>query len=256
MKAFPAEFEALLSRAGKRLLAGQHPAAGALGREGFFAGAGLLEARHLAACTRLLAATFVPEVLNVVERPLPPETSSTKSYEDSLPKVGRMSSTLFDGPLAYVASRLSRDVGLTRMMESDSFHRFAEVLAGEPLARLRALQVLNNAPGDYAGPHTDHHPEDDVGKHGYVDVHLTFCSPGVKEQFIVYQRAQHLSAMAPIGKSGTITAYRLPLWHYTTPLQARRPEDRRWLVLGTFNLTSSEARARSSAPASAPPPSS
>jgi len=33
-----------------------------------------------------------------------------------------------------------------------------------------------------------------------------------------------------------ITLYRLPFWHYTTPLQVhpRRTSARRWLVLGSF----------------------
>ena len=38
--------------------------------------------------------------------------------------------------------------------------------------------------------------------------------------------------------AGGITAYRLPLWHYTTPLVAKARAApgtaRRWLLLGTF----------------------
>ena len=95
------------------------------------------------------------------------------------------------------------------------------------------MQVLCYRPGDYAGPHTDHHPESPDHRDGYVDVHLTFCTPGVREQLIVYEENGHLSAQRSIAKSGTVTAYRLPFWHYTTPLQAK-PEARRWLVLGSF----------------------
>jgi len=32
---------------------------------------------------------------------------------------------------------------------------------------------------------------------------------------------------------GGVTAYRLPFWHYTTPLEGQ-PEARRWLVLASF----------------------
>ena len=47
---------------------------------------------------------------------------------------------------------------------------------------------------------------------------------------------RHFSRIETAGP-GRITAYRLPLWHYTTPLLARRgreAEARRWVLLGTF----------------------
>jgi hypothetical protein len=233
MKRFPHEFEALLSRAGRKVLAGTHPAAGALQREGFLAARGLLEPKLLHGCRKLLAETFGPVLVEIV-RPLPPPNASTKSYEDTLPKVGRMLSVPIDIFRRQISLRLAREIGLMQMMESESFRRFAEVLAGVPLGPLASGQVLCNRRGDYAGPHTDHHPDEPGARDGYVDVHLTFTSPGVREQFIVYGRDGHLSALAPIAVNGVVTAYRLPLWHYTTPLQTRSPGDRRWLVLGTF----------------------
>ena len=48
--------------------------------------------------------------------------------------------------------------------------------------------------------------------------------------------------METAARSGRITAYRLPLWHYTTPLVAKRgreAEARRWVLLGTFLFASS-----------------
>jgi hypothetical protein len=47
----------------------------------------------------------------------------------------------------------------------------------------------------------------------------------------------HFSRVETAARSGRITAYRLPLWHYTTPLVAKRgreAEARRWVLLGTF----------------------
>jgi hypothetical protein len=44
---------------------------------------------------------------------------------------------------------------------------------------------------------------------------------------------------------GGITAYRLPFWHYATPLVAkpgREREARRWVLLGTFLFASPKAR--------------
>jgi hypothetical protein len=233
MEQFPHEFEALLSPAGREVLSGAHPAAGALARDGFLAQPGLLEPTLLADCRRLLAEAFT-QMLRETSRALPPANSSTESYEDTLPKVGRLLSVPMDELSRARVLSAAQHIGLMQMLESASFRRFSERLAGRALGPLMAGQVLANRPGDYAGPHTDHHPEDALARDGYVDVHLTFCSPGVREQFIVYQRDGHLSAMAPIAIDGTVTAYRLPLWHYTTPLQTQAPEDRRWLVLGTF----------------------
>jgi hypothetical protein len=39
--------------------------------------------------------------------------------------------------------------------------------------------------------------------------------------------------VASIAGAGMLTAYRLPFWHYTTPLEGQ-PAARRWVVLGTF----------------------
>ncbi len=36
---------------------------------------------------------------------------------------------------------------------------------------------------------------------------------------------------------GGVTCYRLPFWHYTTPMVAKRGREeqaRRWVLLGTF----------------------
>ncbi|MBL8910847.1 MAG: hypothetical protein JNM17_09115 [Archangium sp.] len=232
---FPQEFEALLSKEGRRVLAGEkdHPAVGALQRGSFLAAQGLLDTAQLPALTRLISETFSDLTVEMA-RVLPPANLSKVPFEDTLPKVGSMRTVPSDGPLGFIARKLSDEIGLTKMCFSESFHRFCEALAGERLAPVNSGQVLNNRRGDYAGPHTDHHPDDAALENGYVDVHLTFCTPGVREQFIVYQRDGHLSAIEPIAVSGTITAYRLPLWHYTTPLQTSTPEDRRWLVLATF----------------------
>ena len=235
MNRFPEQFEALLSPVGREVLAGTHPASGALLKEGFFAAQGLLEPTLLAGCRELIAKTFEPTLIEI-SRPVPSPTSSTESYEDTLPKVGRMLSVPVDGLDRFVSQRLAREIGLLQLLESESFRRFSEVLAGVPLGPLSAAQVLCNRPGDYAGPHTDHHPNEPGARDGYVDVHFTLTTPGVREQFIVYQRDGHLSAIAPIAIDGTVTAYRLPLWHYTTPLQTRAASDRRWLVLGSFHF--------------------
>ena len=191
MNQFPHEFEALLSRTGRKVLAGKHPAAGALQRGGFIAAPGLLEPKRLAGCTRLIARTFEPLLVEFVGA-LPPPDSAKTSHGDSLPKVGRMLTVPRGGFEAKVAQGLAREIGLLQMLRSESFRRFSEVLAGRRLAALATAQVLCNRRGDYAGPHADHHPDEPGARDGYVDVHLTFTTPGVREQFIVYARDGHL----------------------------------------------------------------
>ena len=43
--------------------------------------------------------------------------------------------------------------------------------------------------------------------------------------------------LRPGDETSCLTLYRLPFWHYTTPLQAKRGQERkeaRWVLLGTF----------------------
>jgi hypothetical protein len=53
----------------------------------------------------------------------------------------------------------------------------------------------------------------------------------------VYAQDGHFSEMTRVSTVGGITVYRLPFWHYTTPLAARPRQAaaaRRWVLLGTF----------------------
>jgi hypothetical protein len=105
--------------------------------------------------------------------------------------------------------------------------------------------VLRYGPGDYAGPHNDHHPENAAARGSYVDLHLSLCAPGVAHQWLVYSRAGHFSEIVSVACPASITAYRLPFWHYTTPLVAK-PGVRnanRWVLLGTFLYKPSAGRA-------------
>jgi hypothetical protein len=49
-----------------------------------------------------------------------------------------------------------------------------------------------------------------------------------------------------VAESGCLTLYRLPFWHYTTPLQAKPKQERkaaRWVLLGTFLYATSSTSA-------------
>jgi len=58
----------------------------------------------------------------------------------------------------------------------------------------------------------------------------------VAHQWLVYSRAGHFSEIVSVASPASVTAYRLPFWHYTTPLAAkpRHTDAARWVLLGTF----------------------
>jgi len=227
---FPSEFEGLLSARGRRVLRGKDARArGALTRGTFYSETGLLHDRWARHGAEVLAHAFA-DVMVDLARELPSAFSSVATGMELLPKVCRQLTT----PTTPLALERAHDCGLYELLHSDSYKAFVAVLAGQPLRGPESLQVLAYRPGDYAGPHTDNHPQEPSVRHGYTDVHLTFCTPGVVRQLIVYERDGHLSQAASLAESGTLTAYRLPFWHYTTPLETKHPHARRWLILGTF----------------------
>ena len=179
-----------------------------------------------------LGATLEP-----MERPIPPESiwSMRHDYEERLTKTSRARTIYFESR-REAGARAAERLGLVRMMRSASFGAFAEALSGRKLASGWGLQVLRYGPGDYAGPHNDHHPENKDARDGYIDLHLSLCSPGVAHQWLVYSRAGHFSEIVSVARPASLTAYRLPFWHYTTPLAARRGrgDAARWVLLGTF----------------------
>ena len=233
----PAEFEDLLSASGKRVLAGTHALCGALAnpRTRFLARADLLDRTKAERVRHVLEASLADQ-LELMARPIPPETISgmRHDYDEQLPKTSRARTIYFESrrePGVKAAER----IGLARLMRSASFRAFAEALAGRKLASGWGLQVLRYGPGDYAGPHNDHHPENKDARSGYIDLHVSLCSPGVAHQWLVYSRAGHFSEIVSVAQPATVTAYRLPFWHYTTPLVTKRGRDAaRWVLLGTF----------------------
>jgi hypothetical protein len=197
---------------------------------------GVLDAQKAAACGELLEATL-GGLLQLMEAPIPPEsiTGMTESYTERLPKTVRVGTALLESHRSR-AFRAARDCGLLAMLRSASFHAFATALAGRRLKRRWGVQALRYAPGDYAGPHNDHDPEEPDARDGYLDLHLSF-SRDVAHQWLVYERDGHLSEVADVATLGGLTGYRLPLWHYATPLVPRRGRGataRRWVLLGTF----------------------
>lgn len=240
MRTFPAEFADLLTRKGRRILEGRdtaHRAALADPGRRFVAIEGAIDAGKARAAHALLERRLAP-ALRTMAAPIPPGSiwNQTRNYQERLPKAARVRTAYLERRRGQ-AWRLAGELGLLRMMRSDSFRAFAGILSGRALAHEFGQQVLCYRPGDYAGPHTDHHPEDPRAAGGYFDMHVSFGHPDVAHQYLVYARDGHFTEMVPVNTAGGITAYRLPLWHYTTPLVARTGRAataRRWVVLGTF----------------------
>ena len=125
------------------------------------------------------------------------------------------------------------------MMLSRSFRAAAQNTTRPPLREdWWARQVICYEPGDYSGPHNDHHPENADTRNGFIDLHVMFANDAVAQQLLVYEERGYLSRAHDVAGAPAIAVYRLPFWHYTTPLAARRGREdraRRWLLLGTFD---------------------
>lgn len=248
MNRFPAEFADLLSRKGCRILEGRDAETrdALLEPERFFVPIrGAIDAEKARAAHTLLDRRM-RLALSPLESAIPDGSiwNQTRNYQERLPKTARVR-TAFLERRAGKAWQTAEAIGLIAMMRSGSYRAFAETVAGRRLADAFGQQVLCYGPGDYAGPHTDHHPEDPAAASGYVDFHISFGSAAVAHQYLVYARDGHFTEMLDVNTPGGITVYRLPFWHYTTPLMpraGREADARRWVVLGTFLFADAKAQ--------------
>ncbi|HVJ43265.1 MAG TPA: hypothetical protein VM639_17325 [Dongiaceae bacterium] len=234
------EFDDLLSPAGRRVLAGRDAqVCGALAdpRRRFIALDGMVAHRQAENLRRVLEEKMLPH-LTRMEAPIPPETiwDMRQDYEEWLPKTVRVMTAYLENRRGK-AMAIAREIGLIDLLSSASFIAFAEAVAGRKLDPKGGQQVLCYGPGDYAGPHNDHHPENKRAAQGYLDIHLSLANRAVQHQYLVYAKAGHFTEIVPVTSLGGLTIYRLPFWHYTTPLTAvpgKAAQARRWLLLGTF----------------------
>lgn len=236
----PAELSELLTARGRRILDGRdRRMRGVLAdpSQRFVALSGVVDPVK-AARVREVIDRALRDVLSPMEDAIPEWTvrAMKQNYAELLPKTVRVRTAMLESHRSR-SYRMAEEIGLVRLLRSESFRQLAAVLAGRPLRRGWGIQALCYGPGDYSGPHNDHHPEEPDARDGYLDVHLTLATPAVASQWLVYEDRGHFSAMQDVNTLGGITAYRLPFWHYTTPLQTRRGrerEARRWVLLGTF----------------------
>ena len=236
MRRAPPEFADMLSKQGRALLTRRTsprltPAAP------FVAHDSLLDAQKSRALLGLMNRHLFSTLKPMVD-PIPKWTIAgmQENYGELLPKTVRVLTATFDSPRSRSWQRAA-EIGVIAMLQSPSMREFAQKLSGYALRDEWGVQALCYRPGDYAGPHNDHHPEDAEARQGYVDVHLTFATDAVDSQLLVYERKGHLSEVRPLNTCGGVTCYRLPFWHYTTPLLAkpgRAAAAKRWVLLSTF----------------------
>jgi hypothetical protein len=242
MQSFPMEFADLLNKRGQRLL--DHPPR----LEAFHSARttpivvfdDFIEPATARRCIELLDRSFFP-MLRRMETPVAREwlTKMKKNYSEALQKTLRVKTATFNSRRSLVLDS-ARAIGLAQMMGSASFRRFAEAVVGAPLMKTGwGRQVICYEQGDYSGPHNDHHPESDGSRNGFVDLHVMFSNEAVRSQQLVYENRGFLSASHDVSGRSGIAVYRLPFWHYTTPLigrSGRESEARRWLLLGSFDF--------------------
>jgi len=240
MDRFPAEFDDLLNRRGRRWLADppKLDAMIAQRRTPLLLVEGIIDDGVARECIRLLDAAVYPH-LRRMHVPIPREalTKLEENYTEELPKTVRVRTAMLTASRSK-ALDAAKEVGLAAMMTSASFRRFAQAVTDAPLREdFWGRQVICYDAGDYSGPHNDHHPQNDEERNGFIDLHVMFSNDAVAQQLLVYEDRGYLSVAHDVSARGAVAIYRLPFWHYTTPLTARPGKEaaaRRWLLLGSF----------------------
>jgi hypothetical protein len=181
------------------------------------------------AAALLLLETHLSPHLRLVRSPVDPAliANMTRNYSEALSKSLRNHTAMLNDPRS-AASKAAKAIGLTAFLTSPSLKDFAERVSGFELAQSPGLQVICYHPGDYVGPHNDHHPEEPHLRDGYVDLQITLTNDDVAHQSLLYD-----DIAIPSG----VSVSHLPFWHQVTPLQPRRGREataRRWLLLASF----------------------
>lgn len=162
------------------------------------------------------------------------------NYSESLTKVMRQKTVHFTS-IRSPAHRAATNIGLLRFMRSETLAQFAESVTGERLERDNGVQAILYEHGDYVGPHNDHHPEHAHLRDGYVDVHISFTNEHVDSQILICQNPDgHLNVPHSAIHNGLIAVYRLPFWHYVTPLIGKQGHEamaRRWVIMSSYTIS-------------------
>lgn len=242
MNTFPDEFIELFSRSTRAQFERSVSAGrdrGSRNKTCFWRTANVMAGQHANARITLLEHSMLP-LLRPFRAEISPDSiwSMTESYTEALEKTARCKTADLT-QLRSRAYRQAKQIGLVKMLNSESAKWVAESMSGQSLSDERDLQIVCYEHGDYNGPHNDHHPDVEGAERGFVDLHLSFSNQFVAHQWLVYEKAGFLSEILNVGDRSSIACYRLPFWHYTTPLQARSGKQqvaRRWVLMASFDI--------------------
>jgi len=241
MDRFPAEFADLLNARGREILADAPQLEALIARKQtpILLFEGVIDRGLAAECVRLLDDALYPR-LRPMHTPIPRTAlrGMKKNYSEELRKTARVRTATFNSKASKGLDG-AKEIGLDVMMKSKSFRAFAQAVTRHPLREdYWARQVICYESGDYSGPHNDHHPERPEARNGFIDFHVMFANDAAAHQLLVYEENGYLSAAREVTREPAIAVYRLPFWHYTTPLMGRDGaggKPRRWLLLGSFD---------------------
>ena len=239
MKAiFPKEFSDLLNSKGQRLLS--HPMACPEGTRLSFS-SNILRKEYALQIIKDLNTYFSGE-LKDNNTPIPEDSISRlkRNYTEQLGKTMKMKTIDLNNSRTK-SYKLAQDSGLSQMLQSASYKRMGEMMLGAEFGPPVGNQLICYGNRGYVSPHNDHHPEDKHLRKGYYDIQLMLSNSYVRHQSLVYEENGFLNKAVDISMLSGIAVYKLPFWHYTTPLEAKRHyEDKaqRWLLLGSFEMVS------------------
>lgn len=235
MTRFPPEFSGFID---KRLLSAPH--SGKLGRNGNFVRAfpNAICAKTSRTAIGLLEKVMAPR-LRKQHYPIPPGLIKDlkHNFTETLPKTFRNQTATLNSPRSQ-AAKAANEIGLLQMLGSSSLHAFAEAVSGYRLERMPGFQASRYLPGDFIGPHNDHHPEDKHLRGGYIDFQITLTSNAVENQYLIYEHNGLLNNTVNMAIPSCITVAHLPFWHQVTPLIPKKGKEKdavRWLLMVSFN---------------------
>lgn len=163
-----------------------------------------------------------------------------ENYSEKLAKTLRMQ-TLEIGGRQSASYEAAARCGLIQLLHSESLRAFGEAVVGNNFGKAENNQLILYQHQDYVSPHNDHHPENPEVRNGYYDMHIMFSNRFVAHQYLIYEKGGFLNGVHDIARPSAIAIYRLPFWHYTTPLLGKRGQEhhaQRWLLLRSFQMQS------------------
>jgi hypothetical protein len=239
MKKFPEEFSDLLNKKGQHILSGKYKTDKFKSKKNTPVDvlSEVIDEKAATDCIRILQKNFYPLLRPIASRIDPEELiNMKKNYSEKLAKNLRMK-TLEIGGKNSRSFESAAACGLYQMMHSASLQKFGEMVAGEPFGVAQNNQIICYESGDYVSPHNDHHPEFPSVKDGFFDIHIMFSNAAVQHQLLVYENNGYLNGYYNIAVPVAIAVYKLPFWHYTTPLVPKQKKEstaQRWLLLRSF----------------------